>query len=126
MGLLTGRPKGEVSGFQGDLLQELSKVHERARKAMRNMAKALWPSDSPPGMMGDLAELFKGARLRFELWKALACREGAREAWAMVKMRYTRLDPNHMAQVGPGGPDGQEIPISLVYAQVKIAAKFLQ
>ena len=87
VGLLTRRPEGEVSGFQGDLLQELSKVHERARKAMRNMAKALWPSDSPPGLMGELAELFKGARLRFELWKASACREGAREAWAMVKTR---------------------------------------
>ena len=73
VGLLTGRPEGEVSGFQGDLLQELSKVHERARKAMRNMAKALWPSDSPPGLMGELAELFKGAHLLFELWKASAC-----------------------------------------------------
>ena len=52
VGLLTGRPEGEVSEFQADLLQELSKVHERARKAMRNMAKALWPSDSPPGLMG--------------------------------------------------------------------------
>ena len=69
VGLLTGRPEGEVSGFQGDLLQELSKVHERARKAMRNMAKDLWPPESPPGMMGELADLFKGARLRFELWK---------------------------------------------------------
>ena len=126
MGLLTGRPEGEVSGFQGDLLQELSKVHERARKAMRNMAKALWPSDSPPGMMGELTDLFKGAHLHFELWKASACREGAREAWAMVKTRYTGLDPNHMVQVGPRGPDGQEIPVSLVYDQVKTAAKFSQ
>ena len=80
VGLLTGRPEGEVSGFQGDVLQELSKVHERAQKAMRNMEKALWPSDSPPGMMGELADLFKGAHLPFELWKASACREGAREA----------------------------------------------
>ena len=37
IGLLTRRPEGEVSGFQGDLLKDLSKVHERARKAMRNM-----------------------------------------------------------------------------------------
>ena len=63
VGLLTGRPEGEVFEFQGDLLQELSKVHERAPKAVQNMAKALWPSDSPPGLMGELAELFKGARL---------------------------------------------------------------
>ena len=41
----------------------------------------------------------------------------------MVKTRYTRLDPNHMAQVGPQGPDG---PVSLVYDQVKIVAKFSQ
>ena len=41
VGLLTSRPEGEVPGFQGDLLQELSKMHERARKAMRNMEKAL-------------------------------------------------------------------------------------
>ena len=80
VGLLTGRPKGEVSGFQGDLLQELSKVHEQARKAMRNMSKAFWPFDSPPEIMEELAKLFKGACLHFEQWKASACREGAREA----------------------------------------------
>ena len=77
VGLLTGRPEGEVSGFQGDLLQELSKVHERARKALRNMAKALWPSDPPPGSMEELVNLFKGARRRFGLWKISACQEGA-------------------------------------------------
>ena len=90
------------------------------------MVKALWPSDTPPESMEDLTNLFKGARRRFELWKTSACCEGAREAWAMVKTRYTRLDPNHMARVGPWGPDGQEIPVSLVYDQVKTAAKFSQ
>ena len=37
------------------------------------------------------------------------------EAWAMVKTRYTKLDPNHMARVGPLGSDGKEIPVSLLY-----------
>ena len=112
--------------FQGDLLQELSQVHERARKTMRNMVKALWPSVSSPEIMEGLMNIFKGARRRFELWKESSCQEGAREAWAMVKMRYTGLDPNHMARVGPRGPNGQEIPVSLVYDQVKTAAKFSQ
>ena len=40
----------------------------------------------------------------------------------MVKTRYTKLDPNHMAEVGPAGPDGQEIPVILVYDQ--LAAKY--
>ena len=44
----------------------------------------------------------------------------------MVKTRYTKLDPNHMARVGPRGSDGQEILVSLVYDQVKIAAKYSQ
>ena len=61
VGLLTGRPEGEVSRFQGDLLQELSQVHERARKAMRNMVKALWPSYSTPEITEELENLFKEA-----------------------------------------------------------------
>ena len=44
----------------------------------------------------------------------------------MVKTRYTKLDPNHMAEVGPARPDGQEIPVSLVYDQVALAAKYSQ
>ena len=63
---------------------------------------------------------------RIRLWKISAYREGAREAWAMVKTRYTKLDPNHMARVGPVGPNGEEIPVSLVYDQVGVAAKYSQ
>ena len=44
----------------------------------------------------------------------------------MVKMRYTKLVPNHMARVGPLGPNGEEIPVSLVYDQVEVAAKYSQ
>ena len=44
----------------------------------------------------------------------------------MEKTQYTGLDSNHMARVGPRGSNGQEIPVSLVYDQVKIAAKFSQ
>ena len=84
-GMLTGRPGEEMLGAQGDLLQELSQVHERARQAMRSIAKALSTSASPPGSMQELVNLFQGAQRRFRLWKISACREGAREAWAMVK-----------------------------------------
>ena len=44
----------------------------------------------------------------------------------MVKTRYAKADPNHMAKVGPIGSDGQEIPVSLVYDQVALAAKYSQ
>ena len=44
----------------------------------------------------------------------------------MVKTRYTKLDLNHMARVGPLGLDGKEIPVNLVYYQVDVAAKYSQ
>ena len=93
---------------------------------MQGIAQALWPSISPPKGMWELVDVIQGARRRFQLWKMSTGRQGAREAWAMVKTRYTKLDPNHMAEVGPAGPDGQEIPVSLVYDQVALAAKYSQ
>ena len=93
---------------------------------MQGIAQALWPSTSLPGGMGELVDKLQGAWRRFQLWKVSAYRQGAREAWAMVKTRYTKLDPNHMAEVGPAGPDGQEILVSLVYDQVALAAKYSQ
>ena len=79
-----------------------------------------------PEGLGELAEKMKGARRRFRLWKISACRQGTREAWAMVKTHFMESDPNHMAEVGPVGPDGKEIPVSLVYGQVELAAKYSQ
>ena len=93
---------------------------------MQGVAQALWPAVSLPEGIGELAEKLNGARWRFQLWKISACRQGAREAWAMVKTRYTKTDPNHMAEVGLVGPNGKEIPVSLVYGQVELAAKYSQ
>ena len=126
VGMLTGRPDEEMPGSTGDLLPEPSQLHEQVRQVMQGIAQALCPSASLPGGMGELVEKLKGARRRFRLWKILACRQGAREAWAMVKTRYAKADPNHMAEVGPVGSDGKEIPVSLVYGQVELAAKYSQ
>ena len=124
--MLTGRPEEEMPSSTSDLLQDLSQLHERARQVMQGVAQALWPSILLPNGMGQLVEMLKGVRRHFRFWKISACRQGAREAWAMVKTRYTKADPNHMAEVGPVGPDGKEIPVSLVYDQVKLATKYSQ
>ncbi len=99
VGMLTGCPAEEMPGSTGDLLPELLQLHERIRQAMRGIAQALWPAHSVPEGLGELLEKLKGAWRRFQLWKISACRQGAREAWAMVKTRYTKVDPNHMAEV---------------------------
>ena len=124
--MLTGHPTKKMPGSTGDLLPELLQLHDRVRQAMQGVVRAIWPSYSMPEGLGELAEKLKGARRRFQLWKKSACRQGAREAWAMVKMRYTKSDPNRMAEVGPAGPNGKEIPVSLVYGQVELAAKYSQ
>ena len=124
--MLIGRPAEEMPVSTGDQLPELSQLHDRVRQVMQSVAQALWPSVSMPEGLGELAERLQGARQRFRLWKISACRQGAREAWAMVKTRYMKADPNHMAEVGPVGPNGKEIPVSLVYGQVELAAKYSQ
>ena len=48
------------------------------------------------------------------------------EAWAIVKTRYPKANPNHMVEVGPAGPNGKEIPVSLMYGQLELAAKYSQ
>ena len=51
-----GRPVEEMPGSAGDLLPELSQLHEQVRQVMQGIAQALWPSASLPGGMGELRE----------------------------------------------------------------------
>ena len=126
VGILTGRPAEEMPVSTGDQLPELLQLIERVWQAMSGVIQSLWPAFSLPEGLGELAEKLQGVLQRFRLWKISACRQGAREAWDMVKTRYKKADPNHMAEVGLVGPDGKEIPVSLVYGQVELAAKFSQ
>ena len=65
VGLLTGYLEEEMPGSAGDMLQDISQLHERARQVMQGIAQALWPSASLPGGMSELVEMLKGARRRF-------------------------------------------------------------
>ena len=48
VGMLTGCPAEEIPGSTGDLLPELSQLHEQVRQVMQGIAQALWPSVSLP------------------------------------------------------------------------------
>ena len=80
VGMLTGRPAEEMPGSMGDLLPELSQLHEQVRQAKQGVVQALWPSLSMPKGLGELVEKLKRVRQRFQLWKISACHQGAREA----------------------------------------------
>ena len=79
-GVLTACPAEEMPESSGDLLPELSQLHEQVRQVMQGVAHALWPSTFLPEGVAELMEKLKGARRRFRLWKISACRQGAREA----------------------------------------------
>ena len=80
VGMLIGRPAEEMLGSAGDLLPELSRLHEQVRHVMQGIAQALWPFVSLPEGIVELTEKLKGARRHFRLWKISACRQGARDA----------------------------------------------
>ena len=54
--MLTGRPAKEIPGSAGDLLSELSHLHEQVRQVMQGVAQALWPSISLPEGVVELTE----------------------------------------------------------------------
>ena len=47
-GMLAGCPEEEMPASAGDLLQDLSQLHKRARQVMQGIARSLWPSSSLP------------------------------------------------------------------------------
>ena len=66
--LLTGQTLKVANPLPEDALTRLSEVHEKARRAMRVVFKALWPEEeSVPKDMSVLAERLKGARRRIQL-----------------------------------------------------------
>ena len=59
--MLTGHPAEEMLGSAGDLLSELSHLHEQVRQVMQGVAQALWPAVSLPEGIGELVKKLKGA-----------------------------------------------------------------
>jgi hypothetical protein len=93
---------------------------------MKSVFKALWPEKTVPEVMSKLTECLKGVRRRVQAWKISAYREGAREAWAMIKTHFTGEDTEHLAEVGPIATDGKEVPTHLVYNDVMPDARLSQ
>jgi hypothetical protein len=101
----------------------LNELHNQAQKAMEKVFQALWLAKGVPSSLAELADRLMGARCWIRTWKISACREGAREAWAMIKTRYCLLEMEKLAREGPKGPDGKEIRASMNYENVMPAAR---
>lgn len=61
------------------------------------------------GTFFDLIGRLQEAHSRIGVWKASATREGAHQAWGMLKTHFSRLDIHPITVVDPKGPDGKEV-----------------
>ena len=123
-GMLTGRPEEEMSG-----LSDAARAVANARASSAGNAECcqgLMAIRLPSRKYGGACTAIQGSAAAFPIVEDIGLPRGRAEAWAMVTTRYTKLDPNHMARVGPLGSNGEEIPVSFVYDQVEVAAKYSQ
>ena len=117
--MLTGRPAEEMPGSAGDLLSELSQLHKQVRQVMQGVAIRLLARGRCTAY-GEDQESTAALPIMEDIGQPTGCQRNL----GHVKTRYTKADPNHMSEVRLVGPDGKEIPVSLVYGQVQLAAKY--
>lgn len=102
----------------GEKLKQLGELHKLARLAMEDIFMAMWPEEEIPGTFFDLGRCLWEARARIGIWKSSAAREGARQAWGMLQMHFPDLDIQPIAEVGPAGPNGEEMKPDSNFARV--------
>ena len=73
---------------------------------MRSFIVRLWPGDALPNSFFALVRQLVDACLRLEVIKPSVCIEGARWAFARVKLQWVKLDAVKLIKEGP--PEGKE------------------
>ena len=90
----------------GDQLKQLVELHMAAELAMRDLIVRLWPAKPMPSSYFSLVKRLVSACPRLEVIKRSACIEGARMAFARVKMHWAKMDAKKLMTEGP--PEGKE------------------
>ena len=89
-----------------DQLKQLVELHKAAEQAMRGLIVRMWPGDSLPNSYFGLVRRLVDACPRLEVIKRSVCIEGARRAFARVKVQWAKLDAVKLIKEGP--PAGKE------------------
>ena len=89
-----------------DQLKQLVELHKAAEQAMRGLIVRMWPGDSLPNSYFGLVRRLVDACPRLEVVKRSVCIEGARRAFARVKVQWAKLDAVKLIKEGP--PQGKE------------------
>ena len=89
-----------------DQLKQLAELHKAAELAMRGLIVRMWPGEPLLGSYFGLVRRLVNACLRQEVVKRSVCIEGARRAFARVKLQWVKLDAVKLIKEGP--PEGKE------------------
>ena len=89
-----------------DQLKQMVELHKAADRAMKSFIVRLWPGDALPNSFFGLVRRLVDACPRLEVVKRSVCIEGARRAFARVKLQWVKLDAVKLIKEGP--PEGKE------------------
>ena len=89
-----------------DQLKQLVELHKAAELAMKDLIVRLWPTEPMPSSYFRLVKRPVSACPRLEVMKRSVCIEGARMAFARVKMHWAKMDAKKLMTEGP--PEGKE------------------
>ena len=89
-----------------DQLKQLVELHRAAELAMKDLIIRLWPTEAIPNSYFGLMKWLVSACPRIEAIKRSVCIEGARMAFACVKVHWAKMDAVKLMTEGP--PEGKE------------------
>ena len=84
-----------------DQVKQLVELHTVAELAMKDLIIWLWPTEAIPGSYFGLVKRLVNACPRLDAIKRSVCIEGARMAFARVKIQWAKMDTVKLATEGP-------------------------
>ena len=82
-------------------LKQLVELHKAAEQAMKGFIVRLWPGDALSNSYFGLVMRLVDACPWLEVIKWSVCIEGARRAFARVKVQWAKMDAVKMVKEGP-------------------------
>uniref|UniRef100_A0A452XHG1 Uncharacterized protein n=1 Tax=Aegilops tauschii subsp. strangulata TaxID=200361 RepID=A0A452XHG1_AEGTS len=73
-------------------MKQPAELLRMARPVLQNLCVALWPTEAFPTSLFGLLMRLRGAVSRANSWRRSACFEGARRAYACVKMHFWKVN----------------------------------
>ena len=89
-----------------DQLKQMVELHKAANQAMNGFIVRLWPGDALPNSFFSPVKQLVDACPWLEVVKRSVCIEGARRAFARVKLQWVKLDAVKL--IKEGLPEGKE------------------